>query len=165
MSPEQLHAWELFHEVNDALRREVGRELWNDAQLSDAEFTVLAHLHASGGHGIRPVECANAIGWDSSRLAHQVRRLQKRGFVETGRAEGPDARATAIRLTDAGSQAYRKAIGPHLRSAHRWFAEALEERDVADLTRVLERLYDHTRRLAADAAGNAAENDRNGDAR
>src|SRR6478609_8518040 len=125
MSPQQLHTWETLQLVMDALRREVGRDLWNDAKLSDAEFTVLAHLHSSGEEGVRPAQCARAIGWDSSRLAHQLRRLEKRGLVATRPAGGEDGRATLSSLTPAGHDQYRRAIGPHLDSARRWFADGL----------------------------------------
>ena len=132
----------------DALRREVGRDLWNDAQLSDAEFTVLAHLHSNDEEGVRPAQCARAIGWDSSRLAHQLRRLEKRGLVETRPAGGEDGRATLSRLTPEGRTLYRRAIGPHLDSARRWFADGLTGEELDGLEKSLDSLLSHIRRTA-----------------
>lgn len=132
----------------DALRREVGRDLWNDAKLSDAEFTVLAHLHSSGEEGVRPAQCARAIGWDSSRLAHQLRRLEKRGLVATRPAGGEDGRATLSSLTPAGHDQYRRAIGPHLDSARRWFADGLTGDELDGLEKALDSLLRHVRRTA-----------------
>jgi DNA-binding MarR family transcriptional regulator len=145
MSPQQLAAWEKLQTVTEILRREVGRDLWSDAQLSDAEFTVLAHLQSAGTAGVRPTDCARTIGWDSSRLSHQLRRLQKRGFVAKSPGGG-DGRAVLISATPAGTAAYRRAIGPHLRAAQRWFADALTPDALAGLSSALDALLDHARR-------------------
>jgi len=148
MTPEQLRVWEDLQLVMDGLRREVGRDLWNQAQLSDAEFTVLAHLHGGGERGVRPAECARAIGWDSSRLAHQLRRLEKRGLVTSIKPGGEDGRASFARLTDEGRSVYRRALGPHLASARRWFADGLPEDQLHALGRALETLLTHIRTVS-----------------
>ncbi|MFG6503717.1 MarR family winged helix-turn-helix transcriptional regulator [Microbacterium sp. P05] len=148
MSAEELRAWENFQTVAEVLHREVGRELWDDAQLSDAEFSVLAHLQGENSTGVRPSECARSIGWDSSRLSHQLRRLEKRGLVAMKKGDGSDGRATLIIPTAAGQTAYRRAIGPHLRAAKRWFADALTDAQVRNLNDVLDTLLGHTNDLS-----------------
>ncbi len=149
MTDRQLRTWEKLQDVTELLRREVGRDLWNDAKLSEAEFTVLAHLSMGPRGTARPSECARAIGWDSSRLAHQLRRLEKRGLVEKGVSDAADGRASLIALTDEGRTAYRRALGPHLRSAQKWFADALSDQQVDNLADALEALLGHGSRLAA----------------
>jgi len=146
MTPAQRRTWQDLQVVTEHLRREVGRDLWNDAQLSDAEFTVLAHLSTAPG-GMRPSECSRAIDWDSSRLAHQVRRLQGRGFVARSAGGGDDGRAVLLSLTDEGRHAYRRALGPHLRSARRWFADALTDEQMTALDDVLQAVLAHGDRL------------------
>jgi DNA-binding MarR family transcriptional regulator len=155
MTERQLRTWENLQEVTELLRREVGRDLWNDAKLSEAEFTVLAHLSMAAKGTARPSECARAIGWDSSRLAHQLRRLEKRGLVEKAASEAADGRASLIALTDEGRTAYRRALGPHLRSAQKWFADALSEEQVDNLADALETLLRHGSQLAAAPAPTA----------
>jgi DNA-binding MarR family transcriptional regulator len=151
MSPRELHAWETLQIVTENLRREVGRELWADAELSDAEFTVLANLRLAQD-GMRPSECAQRIGWDSSRLAHQLRRLEKRGLVAK-RADASDGRASVLVLTDEGRTAHRQAIGPHLRSAQKWFAAALTPDQLEGLAEGLDTLLSHIRTLSTTTAG------------
>lgn len=141
MSARELQVWESLQVVTEKLNREVGRELWADAELSDTEFTVLAHLRLSDD-GMRPTDCARAIGWDSSRLAHQLRRLEKRGLVSK-RPDETDGRASVLVLTDDGREAYRRAIGPHLRSARKWFAEALTPEQLEGLATALDALSVH----------------------
>jgi DNA-binding MarR family transcriptional regulator len=147
MTARELHAWETLQVVSEKLKREVGRELWTDAELSDAEFTVIANLRVAGGE-MRPGECARAIGWDSSRLAHQLRRLEKRGLVAK-RPDETDGRASVLVLTESGDASYRRAIGPHLRSARRWFADALTPSQVEGLADALDAVLAHVQSLAA----------------
>jgi len=146
MSSRALHTWEALQVVTEHLKREVGRDLWTDAQLSDAEFTVLANLRMAP-EGMRPGSCARAIGWDSSRLSHQLRRLEKRGLVDR-KADPHDGRAAVVMLTDLGQIAYRRAIGPHLRSARKWFAEALTPQQMDGLADALGALQHHIERLS-----------------
>jgi DNA-binding MarR family transcriptional regulator len=146
MSSFELGTWETLHTVTEKLKREVGRDLWADAELSDTEFTVLAHLRLSP-EGVRPGACAQAIGWDSSRLSHQLRRLEKRGLVER-RADPDDGRAAVLVMTHAGQEVYRKAIGPHLRSAQKWFAAALTPAQLEGLAEGLNVLQAHIEKLS-----------------
>ena len=147
LSALELRTWEALHTVTEQLKREVGRDLWADAELSDTEFTVLAHLRLSP-EGVRPGACAQAIGWDSSRLSHQLRRLEKRDLVR--RLPDPDdGRAAVVVLTDTGQTVYRRAIGPHLRSAQKWFAAALTPDQLEGLAGALSALQTHIPTLSA----------------
>lgn len=146
MRTHELRTWEQLQVVNQHLQREVGRDLWNDARLSGSEFTVLAQLAAAGRNGVRPSDCARQIEWDSSRLAHQLRRLEKRGFISRAATES-DGRGAVIELTSSGRTAYRRALGPHLASARRWFADALTIEQMNALAAVLDALLEHGARL------------------
>jgi len=141
MTDRELRTWETLQTVTEHMNREVGRDLWADAALSQPEFTVLAHVRLEPA-GVRPSECAQAIGWDSSRLAHQTRRLEKRGLIRKEPDPG-DGRAAVLVLTDEGRTAYRRAIGPHLRSAQKWFAAALTPAQLEGLTDALDALRAH----------------------
>ncbi|MFJ6651194.1 MarR family winged helix-turn-helix transcriptional regulator [Microbacterium sp. NPDC091313] len=154
LSPSELATWEKLQTATEILRREVGRDLWGDARLSDAEFTVLAHLQSAPAEGVRPSDCAREIGWDTSRLSHQLRRLEGRDFVAKTRGADDDGRAVRIALTDAGRTAYRRAIGPHLRAAKRWFADALEPEQLDALGGVLDAILAHA--AALDSASRPA---------
>jgi len=147
LSSSELLTWETLHTVTEQLKREVGRDLWADAELSDTEFTVLAHLRLSPD-GVRPGACAQAIGWDSSRLSHQLRRLEKRGLVQR-QADPRDGRAAVLVMTDEGNEVYRKAIGPHLRSAQKWFAAALTPTQLEGLAEALQALQTHIETLSS----------------
>ncbi|MCT9620000.1 MarR family winged helix-turn-helix transcriptional regulator [Curtobacterium sp. NPDC086286] len=148
LSERQLATWQRLQVVTERLRRRVGADLRDGADLSEAEFTVLAHLVDMGGDA-RPTTCAAAIGWDSSRLAHQLRRLERRGLVER-RGGLRDARGSSIVITDSGRSAHRAAVGSHLRAAATWFGDALDDAALAGLDGALRALEEHMRRLDGD---------------
>lgn len=137
-----LPTWEKLQSVTEHLRRETGRSLAQEADLSQPEFTVLAHL-APAAEGVRPSSCAREIGWDTSRLSHQLRRLERRGYVLRISGDGTDGRATVVQLSDVGRTAYRRALGPHLRSAEHWFRDALTPDQLEALSGVLDALARH----------------------
>lgn len=151
MGDQQLRTWQKLHVAVERLRREVSREWRADGCLSEAEFAVLAHLADAGGDGLRPGECARVMGWDSSRLAHQLRRLEERGLVRRAPGEG-DGRASVVHATEEGRRAHRAAVGPHLRAAKAWFADALSDPQAAALEDALDALLAHDGRASTRTA-------------
>lgn len=57
-----------------------------------------------------------------------------------------DQRAAVVSLTDEGRSAYRRALGPHMRSAKRWFLDGLEPGQLDDLDSTLQTLLLHLER-------------------
>ncbi|CAA9449111.1 MAG: hypothetical protein AVDCRST_MAG01-01-4382 [uncultured Rubrobacteraceae bacterium] len=152
MTERQLRVWQNFVVLAETIDREVGRDLWDDAGLTKSEFTVLAELSSQSRGGMRPSQCARAIDWDTSRLSHMLRRMEKRRLVSRGKSDGSDGRAAEIVLTKEGRSAYRRALGPHLGSAKRWFADALDEDRLAALDDALGALLGHVQRTAGRSA-------------
>lgn len=152
MTERQLRIWQNFVVLSETVHREVGRDLWDDAGLTASEFTVLAELSSRPGGGMRPSQCARAIDWDTSRLSHMLRRMEKRGLISRGKGGGSDGRAAEVVLTKEGRSAYRRALGPHLGSAKRWFVDALDEDRLAALDDALGALLEHVQRTAGRSA-------------
>lgn len=146
-----LRVWQRLQVVTEQLRRNVGRTLRTDAHLSDTEFAVLAHLAGLGGSA-RPTDCARAMGWDSSRLAHQLRRLERRALVVRRTGAGTDGRESLITISESGRSAHRGAVGAHLRAARVWFADALTTSQLDALDDALRALSNHISRLDPDSA-------------
>ena len=143
LTAQQLRVWQSFVLAGEAVRREVSRELWSDAQLSEADFTVLAELSLAPENTMRSTECARALDWDTGRLSHQLRRLEQRGLIRRGRGTPDDGRAAVVSLTGEGRTAYRKALGPHMRSAQRWFLDALAPEQLDHLEDILTAVLEH----------------------
>ena len=129
--------------MNTDARRAVARDLTEQSGLTESDYTILLHL-AGQNACIRATSLAEAIEWEPSRLSHQLRRLEARGYISRSADEG-DGRASLVIITDAGRSAMRDAGGPHLSSVAEWFFEPLDDADVAALTRILDTVRGHIR--------------------
>jgi DNA-binding MarR family transcriptional regulator len=142
---QQRRVWQTFLLLNEAVRRELARDLWEVSQLSETDFTVLARLAAAPRESMRSTECARALDWDSGRMSHHLRRMEERGLIARGRGVD-DGRAAVVTLTDEGRSAYRRALGPHWRSAKRWFLDGIEPDELDRFDETLQKLFEHFRR-------------------
>ena len=78
-------------------------------------------------------ELRNALGWEKSRLSHQLRRMQKDGLIS--REPNPaDARSTLVCLLPAGRAIIEKAAPGHVADVRRNFKP--QERQRCCLMRV-----------------------------
>lgn len=140
--------WQVYRDVTRDLQRAFDRQLERDAGLSGADYAILVPLSESADGVVRMRELGRTLGWDRSRLSHQVRRMEKRGLVAREDC-ADDARAAMVRLTADGRAALEAAAPEHVATVRRYFFDQLPERDRATLTRLLERL---AARLTEDAA-------------
>ena len=81
-------------------------QLQRDADLTHFEYGVMSSLSTAPDRTLRMSALADFTSASLSRLSHVVSRLERRGYVERSRCDGP-GRATNVRLTDAG---YRKVV-------------------------------------------------------
>ena len=92
----------------DVYAEEVGSD-----GLTQRQFAVLEAVSAKAG--LTQTDLVRATGIDRSTLADLVARMEQKGLVERRRST-LDARAMAVRLTDAGS-ATLEAMRPRVQSA------------------------------------------------
>lgn len=84
----------------------------DDREITSRQFVVLQAIAA--GDGVSQTAIVEKTGIDRSTIADVVMRLQKKGLVVRKRSK-EDARAYAVRLTDAG----KKALDVSQRAAKR----------------------------------------------
>ena len=68
----------------------VGRDIAEATGLSGPDFGVLSRLVDLGQGAMRQQVLAESMGWDKSRLSHQLTRMQEKGLVERRDAEKTD---------------------------------------------------------------------------
>ena len=124
------------------LTYEMNRELQADSNLSLADYDVLNALRYAPGGRMRITGLAALIGWERSRLSHHVRRLEKRGLVESRQAPA-DRRATEVTISDRGWDEITRASVGHIDLVRRLFFEGLPDELLEPLTVGLETVYDH----------------------
>jgi DNA-binding MarR family transcriptional regulator len=130
LQPEEWEFWHTWMEAQRRLNRELDRCLQRDHGISKTEFSVLVTLHETPGGRMRVGELADALGWEKSRVAHQLTRMENRGLVERLEA-GSSGRRTGIGLTATGRAATRQAVRTHAGNIRRLFLDTLTPEQAA----------------------------------
>ncbi|OBH72446.1 MarR family transcriptional regulator [Mycobacterium mantenii] len=141
LNPREDRAWRAFMHAHHRLVAHLNRSLQESA-LSGADYEVLAVLSAHDGNRMPARELCNALGWEKSRVSHQVRRMEKDGLI--GREPNPDdARSTMVCLLPAGRAAIEKAAPRHVQDVRRNFVDLLTPAELDTLATLNERIVDH----------------------
>ncbi|MFJ8111716.1 MarR family winged helix-turn-helix transcriptional regulator [Streptomyces sp. NPDC096132] len=132
---EELRIWRDFIETTEVLRSELAARLQSESALSPGDYAVLLALSETEGRRLRPSVLADRIGWQRSRLSHQLGRMERRGLL---RREGfaADSRGAEVVLTDEGVEAFRRASLPHLRDVRELFVRPLGPDELAAAERI-----------------------------
>jgi len=111
LSDEQQRIWRNYLAMTSRLHTAMHRQLQQDCELSLSDYDVLVALSERGPQRI--TELGTLIGWEQSRLSHQLRRMRGRGLVERHGDDG-DRRAATVAITDAGRAAIEAAAPGHV---------------------------------------------------
>jgi DNA-binding MarR family transcriptional regulator len=106
--------------------------------LTMPRYDVLMHLDLAGGR-LGLGDLAEAVVLSPSGLSKLLDRMDESGLVER-RPDPHDARSTFAAITPHGRAVVRKARQKHHAFLQRIFGDVLDDRDVADLTRIMARL-------------------------
>jgi DNA-binding MarR family transcriptional regulator len=120
--------WALWHDfatMHRDLTRELDRRLQRDAGISQGDYGVMLTLFTAPDRRLRPGELGEAIGWEKSRLSHQLTRMVARGLVERVECD-TDGRGSWVVLTRAGRLALLGAMRDHASSIRSLFLDVLE---------------------------------------
>jgi len=118
------------------LRRLLTAQL-HEVDVSPGDYAVMLALSEAEGRSLRSSELADAIDWQRSRLSHHLGRMERRGLIR--RAEClTDNRGAIVAITEEGMASFRRASAPHLRAVKHYFADALSEQQLDELSGVLE---------------------------
>ena len=125
-------AWKRAHEL---VRTAVIEEVTAATGLSDPDIGILLRLDVAGG-SLRQSEIASALGWDRTRLSHQLTRMEGRGLLSRRRASA----GVWVSISDAGQQAVTSVRPVHAAAVRRHLAEPLTQGQSAMLYEILELL-------------------------
>lgn len=123
------------------LNFEINRDLQSRTELSHADFHVLNALADSPEQHLLVSDLAVRIGWERSRLSHQLLRMEQRGLVER-RTAAHDARATDAVLTIGGRKALRGATPGHAALVKELFFDGLDPALLEPLRAGLEQIHE-----------------------
>lgn len=141
LSPEQEQTWFAYMRVALRLNYEINCDLHASSSLSHADFHVLNALADSPGRHLLVGDLAVRIGWERSRMSHQLLRMEKRGLVSR-QTSATDARATDVRLTDQGWHELRGATPRHANLVKELFFDGLDPQLLAPLHAALDQIHE-----------------------
>lgn len=138
LSQDEQVLWQNFMLAQQDLDRVISADL-ADSALSHADYAVLVGLSGGDGSGVRVGRLREWIGWESSRLAHQLRRMENRGLVTRSPA-ADDGRGTVVAITDEGMARIRAAAPGHVRTVRATFFDLMTPDEQTVLRAVFERV-------------------------
>jgi DNA-binding MarR family transcriptional regulator len=141
LNPREGRAWRAFMHAHHQLVVHLSRGL-QESELSGADYEVLATLSGHEEGRMPAQELCATLGWEKSRLSHQVRGMQKDGLI--GREPNPaDARSTVVCLLPAGRAAVEKAAPAHVADVRRNFIDLFTPAELDTLAALNERILRH----------------------
>lgn len=134
--------WDAFYSMRRRLDRALEVRLHSESGVSAAEYEILVGLGRSADRRLRVRDIAEQIGWEKSRVSHQVTRMEKRGLVRRTECDS-DARGTWVELTADGRRAMLASSRDHNAAIKRYFVDALGSSTDAEAVRAFsERVLD-----------------------
>ena len=139
VSPEEWSAWRSFTTMRQHLDRALEHGLQSEGDISAADYNVLIALFEAPDRSMRSRDLSVRIGWERSRLSHQVTRMEKRGLLERTECD-TDGRGTWIGLTADGRRAVLGTMREHTARIRRYFFDVATPEELAALEALSERV-------------------------
>jgi DNA-binding MarR family transcriptional regulator len=133
LSPHELRIWHAFKFMGEDVLVRVGRDITAATGLSGPEFGVLSRLAALGKGEMRQQALANMMGWDKSRLSHQLTRMKTRKLIDR---RSTDKNTVLVVLTKLGQQKLDAARPVHAESVRRNLLSRLSTQQIETIVRV-----------------------------
>lgn len=120
----EARAWRALQFMQMRLDGELARQLAADSSLTYPEYVVLVALTDRPDGRMRLFELAGVLGWEKSRVSHQVARMTGRGLVAKEKCDA-DRRGAFVVITPAGRDEIAAAAPGHVDAVRRWFVDPL----------------------------------------
>ena len=111
LTGDQQRIWRNYLALGSRLQVAMNRQLQARCGLSLSDYDVLVVLSERGP--IRVLELAAALGWEQSRVSHQLRRMRDRDLLDRHGSE-QDRRGATVEITAAGRDALATAAPDHV---------------------------------------------------
>lgn len=129
--------------MQELLRGRIEQQLQADSGLSNADYSVLVALSEAPEGQLRALNLVRALGWEKSRLHHQLTRMCARGLIERSSGAG---RTSYAAITAAGRAALEAAVPSHTAEVRRLVFDQLSNQQVQQLAEISQRILEGLRR-------------------
>ena len=135
-------AWRAFHKIGTSLLPHLGRQITNHSGISGSEYVVLVALSELPTTSITLNRLATGLGWEISRMSHQVSRMDEVGLVKkTKNLE--DSRCFDVSITAKGRKIAEAAIPLQSKEINHCFSEVLTQAQMKSLIEISEAISNH----------------------
>lgn len=138
LEPSAADVWEHFLNVTHQLEQKLERNLQATHGISHTQYEILVRLADSPNGAIRMSDLAENLVTAKSAVTYQVGKLCNAGIVERFSCTY-DARATYVRLTEAGGTLLDQVAPKHLELVRQLVFEDLTCEEANQLTEILTR--------------------------
>ncbi|GAA1138662.1 MarR family transcriptional regulator [Kribbella jejuensis] len=135
----EARLWQSYRHTHRELMRALEARMITNSGLSGADYALLHPLSEAEDGVLRTRDLGRSVGWERSRLSHQVSRMEKRGLVCREECTS-DARGSMVRLTELGRKAIDAAAPDHVDAVRSYFFDRLTPDEQTQLTTLLERI-------------------------
>jgi DNA-binding MarR family transcriptional regulator len=147
--------WRAYLDLQAKLTARLNRDMQEASGISLQDFAVLAQVSEHPDGRVRVLELARFLGWEKSRVSHQLTRMQQRGLIARTNCES-DRRGAWIVLTTVGRATVEQAAPKHVDSVRQYLFDALDPADVDALARIAGTVVDRVDAVCPDSAGAGA---------
>lgn len=135
-------AWRAFHKIGTSLLPHLGRQITNHSGISGTEYVVLVALSELPVPAVNLNRLATGLGWEISRMSHQVSRMDEAGLVKkTKNLE--DSRCFDVSITAKGRKIAEAAIPLQSQEINHCFSQVLSQAQMKSLIEISEAISSH----------------------
>jgi DNA-binding MarR family transcriptional regulator len=135
-------AWRAFHKIGSRLLPHLGRQVTKHSGITGAEYVVLVALFESIEPRINLNRLAIGLGWEISRMSHQITRMQESGLVKKEQNDA-DGRSFDVSITAKGRKIAQSAIPLQSQEINHCFSEVLTKKQMEALIEISEAISTH----------------------
>jgi len=135
-------AWRAFHKIGTSLLPHLGRQITNHSGISGAEYVVLVALSELTVPNVNLNRLAQGLGWEISRMSHQISRMEETGLVKKSR-NADDSRCFDVSITAKGRKIAEAAIPLQSKEINHCFSEVLTQAQMKALIEISEAISTH----------------------
>ena len=138
-------AWRAFHKIGTSLLPHLGRQITSHSGISGAEYVVLVALSELTTPSVNLNRLAQGLGWEISRMSHQVSRMEESGLVKKTKNQ-LDSRCFDVSITAKGRKIAESAIPLQSKEINHCFSEVLTQAQLRSLIEISEAISSHMKK-------------------
>ena len=135
-------AWRAFHTIGTSLFPHLSRQITNHSGISGAEYVVLVALSEMKAPSVNLNRLARGLGWEMSRMSHQISRMEETGLVKKSR-NPDDSRCFDVSITTRGRKIAETAIPLQSKEINHCFSDVLTQSQMKTLIEISEAISSH----------------------